>query len=87
MSGVPLYISFGANAKKMLTWQFDTAKWVYFFFLFFFFFFFFFYKENQPFNFKQKCLNVVVRSGLIKIIAIQFVITSFSKSNVTHLRA
>ena len=80
LSGVPLYISFGANAKKMMTWQFDTAKWVYFFF-------FFFYKENQSFNFKQKCLNVVVRSGLIKIIAIQFVITSFSKSNVTHLRA
>ena len=26
MSGVPLYISFGANAKKMMTWQIDTAK-------------------------------------------------------------
>ena len=26
LSSVPLYISFGANAKKMLTWQFDTAK-------------------------------------------------------------
>ena len=24
--GVLLYISFGANAKKMMTWQFDTAK-------------------------------------------------------------
>lgn len=26
LSDVPLYIFFGANAKKMMTWQFDTAK-------------------------------------------------------------